>query len=423
MNIHTSPGGGLVKKGSSVPVNVFCPGCRGQCRIQEQQIGQTVFCVHCGLLFVTRFVSAPRPAAPAKPVLAHPAMLPSNSSPGAALAQNTNQRTAKAAVPVATTATAGDDEEELLPTWDEEAVNAQLAGRAESASASILPASPPSSPTAGPVSSPRMGAAGARCRLDIGASTSIGRVRPRNEDSYLVHHLGWSNRNQYRELALVIVADGLGGHQGGDMASGLCINMIGNALAPMLTGVMTGQVRDANPPQLTQAIDSAIKSANLAIYRRAQADATYRGMASTAAVVLLWDDQVVIGHVGDCRVYHYHNGNLTQVTRDQTLAARMVELGQLTPQQALVDPSRSQVAQAIGLRTEINPAPYQLRLAAGDWLIVACDGLHTHVEPTTLQQVLRTALPAAAHIAHNLVEMANKEGGTDNTTVVAVRCY
>jgi len=375
-------------------------------------------------MFATRPVLAAKPGQATSGV-PRPSPLASNSSPGAAMPTG-GQRPPAPPVPVATPA--DDDEEDLLPTWDEDAVNAQLAGgnptpSGPTSAVSLAPATPTPTPSSNPVSSPRMGTAAAPFRLDIGGATSVGRVRSRNEDSYLIHHLGWSNRDKYRDLALTIVADGLGGHQGGDMASGLAINMIGNALAQLLTGAMTGQVKDPSAAQLAQAIDSAIKGANLAIYRRAQADATYRGMASTIAVLLICDGQVVIGHVGDCRVYHVRNGSLTQVTRDQTLAARMVEMGQLTPQQALVDPSRSQVSQAVGLRTDINPASHQLRLLPGDWLIVSCDGLHAHVEPAQLEQVVRAAAPAASYLAGHLVDLANQGGGTDNTTVVAIRCY
>jgi serine/threonine protein phosphatase PrpC len=321
--------------------------------------------------------------------------------------------------PAPAPAPAGGDDE-ILPSWDDAAVNALLSSSEKAIAA-------PQAPThsMGPVSSPRMAAGSGTtvCRLDIGGATSVGRVRQRNEDSFLIHHLGWSNRNQYRELALTIVADGLGGHQGGDMASGLAINMIGNGLAPMLTGTMTGQVRDTQTFHLTQAIDSAIKGANMAIYRRSQGDANLRGMASTVAVVVVWDGQVVIGHIGDCRVYHYRQGSMTQVTKDQTLVARLVDLGHITPAQALTHPSRNEVAQAVGLRNDIDPASYQTRLAAGEWLIVACDGLHAHVDLKTLEQIVKLSIPGASYVANNLVDLANQGGGTDNCTVVAIRGY
>lgn len=260
-------------------------------------------------------------------------------------------------------------------------------------------------------------------RLDIGAATSVGRVRQRNEDSYLIQHHGWSNKNQVHEVALAIVADGLGGHKGGDDASGLAITIISNNLAQLFNGAVMANAANTNPAALAQAVDAAIKSANIAIFNRAQADSSLRGMASTIAVVVVWNGHVIIGHVGDTRVYHFRHGGLSQITKDQTLVAKMVEMGHLTAEQAKTHPARNEVAQAVGLHREVEPAPYQLRLSPGEWLIVASDGLTAHVDARNLDQSLRTALPAASYLANNLVDLANQGGGTDNTTVVAIRCY
>jgi protein phosphatase len=265
--------------------------------------------------------------------------------------------------------------------------------------------------------------AAAGCRLDVGSATSPGRVRLRNEDSFLVHHLAWSNLDRRREIALAVVADGLGGHEAGDLASGLVIRIVGGALAPLLGNALSGQSQDDSPARLAETIKNAIKGANHTVYRKGQAEAGCKGMGATAAVVLVWDGQVHIGHVGDCRVYRFHDGELTQVTRDQTLVARMVELGQLTPQEAQTHPARNEVIQAIGNYSDIDPASYQLKLLPGDWLVVACDGLHAHVGSRTLAEAIKGAGASASALAGQLVELANKGGGTDNCTVVAVRCY
>jgi len=324
--------------------------------------------------------------------------------------------------PASVPAGGGDDEELLF--WDDAAVSAALAG-----------ASPPSAPPPPPAPPPHVHAPASAAakgpsrplpqvnvaRLDIGAATSVGRVRQRNEDSYFLHHLGWSNRNQYNDVALAIVADGLGGHQGGDMASGMLINIVGNTLAATLTGALLG--REASPAALAQAVDGALKTANTAIFNRAQSDASLRGMASTASIAIIWNGQVQITHVGDTRVYLYQQGALSQLTKDQTLVAKMVDMGHLTPQQALTHPARNEVAQAVGLHNFIEPVPYAARLTPGSWLIVACDGLHAHVDARNLENAIRMAIPSASYLANQLVDLANQGGGTDNCTVVAVRCY
>jgi protein phosphatase len=381
------------------------------CTISEQQVGQTVFCGDCGLMFATR--AAPtRQTMPAVPRPA-PAGAPAQAGGWFGTPQSRPQQPA--------TPPAATNDDEALPGWDEAAINAILNANIPAPAAAPPPAAAPSPTPSQPPTRPLANLS--LTRLDIGASTSVGRVRNRNEDSYLIQHLGWSNRNLFRDVALVIVADGLGGHNAGDMASGMAITGIGNALGSLLTGVMNGQVSTANPSYITQAIETAIRNTNMAIFNRSQGDPNLKGMASTGAVVVLVDGQAFIGHVGDCRVYHWRAGNLAQVTKDQTLVMRMVEMGQLTLQQAATHPSRNEVSQAIGLRQIIEPAPYQLRLTAGDWLIVACDGLHAHVDARNLEQTIRTAIPAASYIANNLVEMAWQGGGIDNITVVAVRCY
>jgi protein phosphatase len=190
-------------------------------------------------------------------------------------------------------------------------------------------------------------------------------------------------------------------------------------MAPLLQGALNEQ---EVPPNLPSLVSEAIKGANQAILQRAQADADCRGMGATVAVVLIRDGKVTIGHVGDCRVYHLGADQLTQITRDQTLVARLVEMGQLTPEDARTHPSRNEVLQAVGRHPEVTPADYELSLKPGEWLVVACDGLHAHVDATTLKNTTQKA-ETAAPLADRLVEMANQGGGSDNCTVVAVRCH
>jgi protein phosphatase len=260
-------------------------------------------------------------------------------------------------------------------------------------------------------------------RLDIGSATSAGRVRKRNEDSFLVQHLVWSNLDERREAALLVVADGLGGHAAGDRASGLVIRLLGNSLTPVLASALATPFKDAAAANVPASITSALQEANRTILQQGKSDPACKGMGATAAVVLIWDGLAVIGHVGDCRVYHQQAGRLTQVTQDQTLVARMVALGRLTPQEAQVHPSRNEVAQAIGRQPDLEPGAYQVKLAAGDWLLAACDGLQAHLDAAGLQQEVGQSAPVAAGLAQRLVDLANQRGGSDNCTALAVRCY
>jgi protein phosphatase len=273
-----------------------------------------------------------------------------------------------------------------------------------------------------PVTEPIPLTAGA-LRLDIGGVTSVGRQRSRNEDTFLVQHLTWSDLNQNHQLALVIVADGMGGHAGGDQAARLTLRTVGSILAPLLTGALSTQQREVTRAGLADSIQAALKEANRVVHQFASSDRRLKGMGATAAVVVIWNGRVVIGHVGDCRVYHQHASQLNQVTRDQTLVGRMVELGQLRPEEAAGHPASNEVLQAVGTRTALDPARYKLKLVPGDWLLVACDGLHGQIDDRTIQATVSKAPISAPLMAARLVTLADQSGGADNCTVVAVRCY
>jgi protein phosphatase len=198
---------------------------------------------------------------------------------------------------------------------------------------------------------------------------------------------------------------------------------VGSALLPLLFGPPLGRGEVPTAKALGDAIEAALQAANREVHERAKQEAQRKGMGATAAVVVAGEGEALIGHVGDARVYHQRGDRLTQVTRDQTLAARMVELGRLSPKEALVHPARNDVYQAIGHHPNLKPVHYDVKLAPGDWLIVTSDGLHAHVGADELRQMVAKAEPSAAKLAAALVDLTNQKGGSDNCTVVVVRCY
>ncbi len=260
-------------------------------------------------------------------------------------------------------------------------------------------------------------------RLEIGDATSVGRVRKRNEDSFLVQHLIWSGADGLQEIALLVLADGMGGYEAGHLASRLTVQTIAATLAPILTGAPTGQFKESSPEVLVENIDYALLEANRAVHRKAQADPACKGMGATAEVVLIWGGRALIGHVGDCRVYHQRGDRLTQRTKDQTLVARMVELGTLTAKEARSHPSRNEVSQAVGKHPDLSPSRYEIALTAGDWLIAASDGLHAHLDEADLQAEFARPAPSGAEQARRLAAAADERGGSDNCTVLCVRCW
>ncbi len=257
-------------------------------------------------------------------------------------------------------------------------------------------------------------------RLEIGSATSLGRVRNRNEDSFLVQHLVWSDVTGLREMALLSIADGMGGYDAGHEASSLVIR----AVAPHCYRCSPAHraVRSAaSPPTYSrERWAEALKKANLTVYKQSQSGEANKGMGAAVVLVLIWEDQVLIGHVGDCRVYLLRAGQMARVTQDHTLVARMVQLGQLTAKEAESHPRKNELTQAVGRNTELKPDLNHLRLTPGDGLVLACDGLHADLDERALVQEMLRPAATAAERARRLVEAANDKGGSDNCTVIAV---
>jgi protein phosphatase len=263
----------------------------------------------------------------------------------------------------------------------------------------------------------------AAAHFDVGGVTSPGKVRTQNEYSFLAQALSWGGHERTGETALVVVADGLGGHEAGEEASNMVVRTVGGALLPLLTSEALGHGDKLDTKMVVDTIEAALQGANSEIHAKAKQEARRKGMGATVAVVVVREGEARIGHVGDARVYHQRSGKLTQLTKDQTLAARMVELGRLSPKEALTHPARNDVYQAIGHHPNLKPVHYDVKLAPGDWLIITSDGLHAHIAAEELQQIVARAESSAATLAAELVNLTNEKGGSDNCTVVVVRCW
>ena len=256
--------------------------------------------------------------------------------------------------------------------------------------------------------------------LDIAGATTAGRVRERNEDAYVVRRQAWSQNCERCELALLAVADGMGGYGGGAQASALTVQTLQAATGSVFEGALAGRLQ---PDRIAaDQLRAALNQASQAVHSAALADAQLKGMGAAAVVALLWQDSAFLGHVGDCRAYHWHDGQLKQVTKDQTLVQRMLDLGTLSPQEAQHHNAKNELSQALGRRPDVAPGICQLPLCCGDWLLLACDGLQAHLSHADLRSEIELALPSASFLAQHLVDIANRRGGSDNCTVIAVHC-
>ncbi len=231
-------------------------------------------------------------------------------------------------------------------------------------------------------------------RLAVGASTDVGRVREANEDSYVA------------DAPMFAVADGMGGHIAGDVASATAIEVVQRNRE---------QLSASDPDSLVR----ILQDANRAIYDKAAGEPTLHGMGTTCTLVIVDGPTAQIAHVGDSRAYLLRNGELTQVTEDHTLVGRMVSEGRLSREEAEHHPQRSIITRALGVDSNVDVDLLSLDLLDGDRLLICSDGLSAMVGSDDIAAVL-TAEDQAQASADTLVQRANEAGGEDNITVVVI---
>jgi protein phosphatase len=243
--------------------------------------------------------------------------------------------------------------------------------------------------------------------MDIGSATDVGRVREINEDSLLVVELTGPRQGQ----VVVAVADGMGGHQAGEVASQLAVESLQRA------------VESAGGSVETEALlTAAVALGNQTIWDAAAADVKKDGMGTTLVCALVGDDgHVVIANVGDSRAYAYINGEASLVTADHTWVHEQVLAGQMSQREASVSPFRNLLTRTLGNAPRVDVDVFAgLRLEAGDGLILVSDGVTGYLDEGDLSLVLRESEGAEA-AAQRLVAEAIERGGADNATAVVVR--
>jgi serine/threonine protein phosphatase PrpC len=226
------------------------------------------------------------------------------------------------------------------------------------------------------------------------ARSDVGRVRRSNEDRFLARP------------PLFAVADGMGGHEAGEVASAIAVDTLEAAL-------MADGVRDAD------ALVRVLVEANSAIRGRGSSDPALEGMGTTCTAALVGAGSVWLAHVGDSRAYLLRSGTLTQLTRDHSVVAGLVRDGVMNVEEARLDRRRNIITRALGADDRLNVDVTSFEVAAGDRLLLCSDGLIGHVADATMSEVLASEHdPAGA--ADRLVDLANESGGDDNITVVVI---
>jgi serine/threonine protein phosphatase PrpC len=235
-------------------------------------------------------------------------------------------------------------------------------------------------------------------RLVFAAATDVGRMRKNNEDSYL------------SSKPVAAVADGMGGHSAGEVASAIAIEEL---------ATLGDRGPWENETAATDDLKQAILRANRRIREMAASDRKLNGMGTTLVALLEDGDMVHVANVGDSRGYLLRQGELSQVTVDHSLVQELVDDGRLSPEDAERHPQRSVITRALGIEPEVEFDLFTYKLQVGDRLLLCSDGLSDVVGTTQIRNVLlRVRSPQKA--ARQLVTVANEQGGPDNITVIVV---
>jgi protein phosphatase len=256
-------------------------------------------------------------------------------------------------------------------------------------------------------------------RLDIAAQTDTGRRKSKNEDSYGVFRSDTPGLRLFREGALLSVADGLGGHIGGEIASRLAVSMVKDVLfesapAPSADFDVIDE-RDAGPLPLLR---SAMEKANESIFRTNKDNVVKgRPMGTTLLTALVTPGKVYIANVGDSRCYHIRDGEIIARTEDHSWVDEQVKQGLMSKAEAESDRRKNIVTRCVGTHPDISVDTYRWHVVPGDLLLLCSDGLVNMAKDQEILEVIN-AQGTAADTAQRLVKMANENGGKDNITVI-----
>ena len=242
--------------------------------------------------------------------------------------------------------------------------------------------------------------------LEYFCATDTGRARNNNEDSVAVDE----------PSALVVLADGMGGYNAGEVASGMATSFIKAELGRWLQEASS----TASDTDVRRAMDICVDNANRAIFNAANSNPQYAGMGTTLVVGVFRDGRLLMGHVGDSRGYRLRGGRLTQITHDHSLLQEQIDAGLITAEQAAYSANKNLVTRAVGVEDTVLLETHLHEVQLGDVYLLCSDGLSDMVDDAGIAQLLQTH-ESIESAGPALVEAANEAGGKDNISLILVR--
>jgi protein phosphatase len=248
--------------------------------------------------------------------------------------------------------------------------------------------------------------------LEIATATDSGMVRSHNEDSIVADATS----------GFVILADGMGGYNAGEVASGIAAAMLGTGLKQILDGADPGSIEPESGETLAvKILREQITGANASIYQAAKSQPQYAGMGTTLVVGLFYDNRLSVAHIGDSRLYRLRGDEFKQITRDHSLLQEQIDSGMITEEMARFSLNRNLVTRALGIDNEVEPEIHTYEVEVGDIYLLCSDGLNDMVEDDEIKLTLSSLQANLQLASQQLVQMANDNGGRDNVSVILVR--
>jgi len=248
--------------------------------------------------------------------------------------------------------------------------------------------------------------------LEMAKATHTGMVRSHNEDSITTDP----------QIGLAVLADGMGGYNAGEVASGIATALISSETREALARHEPHQLdKSSGSPLATRLLREIIARANTSIFQSANSQPQYAGMGTTLVVTLLCNNQITVAHIGDSRCYRFRGDKLQQITRDHSLLQEQIDSGLLTKEAAKRSQNKNLVTRALGIEPEVEAEIRTYPAQTGDIYLLCSDGLNDMVEDEDIEMTLATIGNNLPLVADQLVQMANDNGGRDNVSVVLIR--